>query len=81
MVGKKDASRLTAIDIMSGEIYTANVDDGIFTVLNRMCIDGVRRVPFVEDEELVGIVTLDDFVVLLAMELRNISDVIKSEWP
>jgi CBS domain-containing protein len=43
--------------------------------------EDVRRVPVVDDGVLAGIVTLDDFIVLLANELGGLADVIQSESP
>lgn len=72
---------LTAEDVMTHGVYTADVDDSLFTVLNEMCSESLRRVPVVKDGELHGIVTLDDFVVLLSTELNNVGSIIAAESP
>lgn len=46
-----------------------------------MCDAAVRRVPVVEDDRLVGIVSLDDLLVLLASELSNLLGVVEAESP
>lgn len=39
----------------------------------------VRRVPVVDDDELYGIITLDDIDRLLASEQQKLADVIEAE--
>jgi len=54
----------------------------VYGVLSRIADVGVRRVPIVDhDGAITGIVTLDDFVVLLTNELENVSEVIQGESP
>lgn len=77
----KPIGEWTAADIMNRDPFTADADDGIFELCAAMSEHGVRRVPVVEDGELFGIVTLDDLVVLLEDEMRNISQVIRKESP
>lgn len=76
-----DARTLTAADVMSVDLFVASPTDGIFDVLADMCDAGVRRIPVVEDDSLVGIVTLDDFLVLLATEISNLAGVVEAESP
>ena len=76
-----DATTITASDIMAEELFTVETDERIYDVLEQMRDAGVRRVPVVEDGELVGIVTLDDFLVLLSSELEHVSGVIQSGIP
>lgn len=71
----------TASDIMNRNPFTANADDGVFELSAKMSEHGVRRIPVVEGDELCGIITLDDLVVLLEDELHNLSDVIRTESP
>ena len=74
-------SNVTAQDVMTHGVFTVENDDSIMDVMMEMCGENVRRVPVVEDGELVGIVTLDDFVALLATEFNNLASVIVSESP
>lgn len=77
-----DAGTLTASDVMSVEPFTVSEDAGIYEVLASASEVGVRRVPTVDEEgDLAGIVTLDDFLVLLAGELDNVADIVRSESP
>jgi CBS domain-containing protein len=77
-----DAAELTAAELMTEELFTVHDEEGIYDVLAEMCEVGVRRVPLVDDEGAVsGIVTLDDFIVLLTSELENVSGVVQGESP
>ena len=74
------ADSLRAGDIMSEPALTARVQDGIWETIQRMRVKGVRRVPVVNDENmLVGIVTVDDLLELLAGEISDLSRLIARE--
>jgi CBS domain-containing protein len=76
-----DVENMTAGDVMSDEIHTVDATAGLFAVTALMAEEGVRRVPIVDDAELVGIVTLDDLLWVLTAELDNLSAVIAEESP
>lgn len=76
-----DPAETVARDIMHGDLFTVEADNGVFETINEMREAGVRRVPLVDGDALVGIVTLDDLLVLLAGELDNLSSIIQSESP
>lgn len=60
-------------DIMSFELVTAHEADGLWETLQRMRIHGVRRMPVVDDRGfLVGIMSTDDFLEILASELGEL---------
>lgn len=77
----KDPATLTARDVMTPDPVTADVDDGVFELCEQMREEGVRRIPVLADGELAGIVTLDDLVILLGDEMKDLSEVIRSESP
>ena len=77
----RDIEGTTARDIMTEDPVTAEADAGLTETLESMRKAGVRRMPIVTDGKLVGIITLDDLVVLLEQEMHDISDVIKAESP
>ncbi|MFW5900815.1 MAG: CBS domain-containing protein [Halodesulfurarchaeum sp.] len=68
-------------NMMTEDPVTVAVDTGVFELCNRMCEEGVRRMPVVDDGELAGIITLDDLTVLLTGELGNLAGVIEAESP
>lgn len=77
-----DSDAATAADLMTEDPFTVESRAGIFETVREMHEAGVRRVPVVDaDDELVGIVTLDDLVVLLTSELGELSGVIDAESP
>lgn len=78
----ESASEATAADIMTEDPVTVEKSVGLLEVTNAMYDNAVRRLPVVNDEgTLVGIITLDDVMVLLATELANLGGVIQSESP
>lgn len=77
----KDPDTVTARDVMAEDLFTVDADAGVFETINEMCDAGVRRVPVVDGDRLSGIVTLDDFIVLLSGELENLAAIIQAESP
>jgi CBS domain-containing protein len=65
---------ITVGDIMGAELVTARETEGTLQALEIMHYKGVRRLPVVrEDGHLVGIVTIDDLLAVLAEELGDIA--------
>lgn len=61
-------------------LHTVGVGDGLSDVLRAMREHGVRRLPIVDREaRLVGIVSLDDVLVLLGRELADAAGAITGE--
>lgn len=50
-------------EMSSGEMYTVTPDDDDATVMSRMKEGQVRRIPVVEDDEIVGIIAQADLTV------------------
>ena len=79
---RRDPTETTAEDIMAEALTTVAMSDGIFEATRTMRDHAVRRLPVVdEDDNVAGIVTMDDFVVLLSDELANLSKVVEAESP
>ena len=76
-----DPMEYTAGDVMTPDPLVAEADAGVMDTVRAMCEASVRRVPVVEGDRLAGIVTLDDFLVLLAGELSNLAGVVEAESP
>lgn len=67
---------VTAGDIMSHELVTAGVRDGMWDALQHMRQKGVRRIIVVNEQGgLEGILTVDDLLELLAEELTSLAKV------
>lgn len=77
----RDPAELSADEVMSEDLVVADAGDDVLDVLRRMHEAGVRRIPVMDGERLSGIVTLDDFVALLAEELGSLAGVIEAESP
>ncbi|MGM0606558.1 MAG: CBS domain-containing protein [Halobacteriota archaeon] len=76
-----DPSTVTAADLMSSDPVTVDVGTEIYEALRTARSAGVRRLPLTEEGTLVGIVTLDDIIVLLAGEFEEVSNVVQSHSP
>jgi len=75
-----EASVLTVGDIMGPELATVRENEGVFETIRYMRSKGVRRVPVVDARGgLVGIVTLDDLVAILAEEMNELAKLIATE--
>ena len=65
---------------MTGGLVTAKARDGVFETIQLMRTEGIRRAPIVDDTgALVGIVSLDDLLELLAEELGNLAGLLRQE--
>lgn len=71
---------ITVGDIMGPNLVTVKESMGIYESIQYMRSEGVRRLPVVDSEGgLVGILTLDDLLELLAEELLELSRLVKYE--
>ena len=69
---------VTVGDAMSAEVLTVNQDHGIEHALREMRRAGVRRAPVVDSGgELVGVLSIDDVIDHLAVQLGHIADIIR----
>jgi CBS domain-containing protein len=75
-----DPRSLRVGDIMTQQPVTANTTDSIDKAIREMRRVGVRRLPVVGQKgELVGILSLDDVLDVLAGELQNVAGSIRNE--
>lgn len=67
-------------DAIKPNLVTVHKDSGIEAALREMRRAGVRRAPVVGDDgELVGVLSIDDVIDHLAMQLGHIADIIRLE--
>jgi len=67
-------------DIMGPEVATVRESEGLFEALRYMRDKGVRRMPVVDREGgLVGILTMDDLLSLLAEEMTELAKLVSHE--
>jgi CBS domain-containing protein len=75
-----DPDALKVGDIMGPEVATVRETEGLFEALRYMRDKGVRRMPVVDREGgLVGILTLDDLLSLLAEEMTELAKLVSHE--
>ena len=75
-----DSHTVTAGEVMGAELVTVQEDESILNVLRLMRRRGIRRLPVLSASgALVGIVTLDDVMEVVAEEFDHISKAISSE--
>lgn len=75
-----DPAVLTVGDIMVGNLAVVREDTGVFEAIRHMCTQGVRRMPVIgKTDNLVGILTLDDLLELLALEMGALANLMTCE--
>ncbi|ABD69260.1 putative signal-transduction protein with CBS domains [Rhodoferax ferrireducens T118] len=75
-----DPATLRVEDVMATDLVTAREDDSLIDLMHTMRRKGVRRIPVVgTQDELLGVVTLDDVLDVLAQELGLLVAAIDSE--
>lgn len=73
-------SALRVEEVMTTDLVTVREDDSLIDLMRTMHRKGVRRVPVVADQdELVGVVSLDDVLDMLIEEMGLLVGAIKKE--
>ncbi len=69
-------------EVMTGDPFVVDRNDTLWNVMECAREQGVRRFPVVDDDRrLVGIITMDDVVRILASEMDCVTDIIQSSAP
>lgn len=80
IAAEADPGKLSAQDIVIHNVIVADEDDGILETLHSMRKHGVRRIPVVNGNgALVGIVSADDMIELIAEEMKELGKMISVE--
>jgi len=75
-----DPSIFTLGDLITDHVVTVREDLGVFECIQKMRSRGVRRMPVVDAQDnLVGIVSVDDLIQLLGQELSELGRLISRE--
>jgi len=75
-----DCRVITVGDIMLAHLAVVKEDEGIFDAIQLMSSKGIRRLPVVDKNgSLLGIVTLDDVLQLLAKEFGALAKLVRHE--
>lgn len=68
------------VDVMSYELAVSGEEDDVIDTVKRMRAKGVRRMPVVNRQGvLIGIVTVDDLIDLIAEQVRDLANLIGNE--
>jgi len=75
-----DVKSVTLGDVMYRDIILAKENDEVIDTIKLMRQKGIRRIPVVDEHAaLVGIVTLDDLIDLLAEQLKDLAELISRQ--
>jgi CBS domain-containing protein len=75
-----DCKVITVGDIVISKLAMVKESAGVFDAIQIMTTKGVRRLPVIDDAGgLVGIVTLDDLLLLLAKEFSSLTKLVMRE--
>lgn len=75
----RDPDEAVAADVMSKPLLAASPDEPLETLVERMSASGIRRLPVVREERLVGIVAVDDLLLWLGRELDDLGEASRRE--
>jgi len=80
MAAELDPDAITVGDVITPELAIVKENAGLYESIQYMRAIGVRRLPVVNDSGgLVGILTLDDMLELLAEEMSTLAKLVKHE--
>jgi len=75
-----DANKLRVEDVMNSDVVTAREQDSVMDVLGLMRRKGLRRIPITSPSgALLGLITLDDVLEIMAEQLRAMVQAIEAE--
>jgi CBS domain-containing protein len=79
---KLNPALTTAGDVMKKAVITVREDHGVFETVQNMRMQGIRRIPVVNGEgALMGILSIDDVIQLLAEEMTELAKLVSKEQP
>ena len=68
------------VDVMTTPVTTIGQHEGVFKATQYMRERGLRRLVVVDDlGRVIGLISLDDLLLLLARELQNLADGVRAE--
>lgn len=76
---KENIENLSVSEAVEENLVSVKPDAGIHEVLNIMRDKGVRRAPVIDDaQKLIGIISTDDILNLLACEIKDVAGIIQT---
>lgn len=80
IANEKDPKSVKLKDIMNSPVITIGVEKDIVDATKLMGEYWVRRLPVVDQAgKVVGVISLDDILIFLGLEIQNIANVLKRE--
>lgn len=77
---KLDPMSVTVGDIMNTDLLLLKDYEDRQTALEMMSAKGVRRAPIINDNNsVVGIITIDDLIIMISEEVNSISKIIRKQ--
>ena len=64
--------------VVNRKLISVNEDADVFEILRVLSKNSIRRVPVTKNGKLIGIVSVDDIVVVVATELTNLASALSS---
>jgi len=74
----ENPGELVVEDIMTRELVMVDEETDIFQLLKKISEKSIRRIPITKKGKLVGIVSVDDIIVVIATELSNLAAALSS---
>lgn len=69
---RRDPEKTLAEDVMTTDLVFGSTEEPIERLLEKMRSAGVRRLPIVREDRVVGLVSIDDIVAEIARELGDV---------
>lgn len=71
---------ITIEDVMSYKLVTSKEDDDLMTTIKRMRMNGIRRIPIVNQAGgLIGVLSVDDVLDVITEQLMDVDQIIENE--
>jgi len=74
-----DIQNTKVSEIMDKDVITADENQGIYEIIKIMNNNKIRRLPIVSNDQVVGIVALDDLLIMLAKEIGTLSEIPRNQ--
>lgn len=75
----RDPEKTGAEEVMTADPVCGATDDPLERILAKMKSAGVRRLPIVREEQVVGVVSIDDIVAEIGRELADVRAALRNE--
>ena len=73
VANRKNPAEILVEEVMTKKLILVQEDTSIFEILRILGKNSIRRVPVIRKGKLVGIVSVDDLIVVVVTELSNLA--------